>query len=1120
MEAVFLKLLNMSITASWLVLAVVVLRFVLKKSPKVLFCVLWALVGLRLVCPFSLESVLSLIPSAEPVPTNIVYSQSPAPTTSYNPPVTNNTMNPIIFENPTPSVADSMTVAEIITLVASIVWLVGIAAMMLYTVISFMRLRKKVGESVLLKDNIYICDRIPSPFILGIFRPKIYLPSSMNEEDMEYVIAHEKAHIKRGDHIHKPLGFALLSVYWFNPVLWVAYILLCRDIEFACDEKVIKNMGAEIKKPYSTALINCSVNRRMISACPLAFGEVGVKGRIKSVLNYKKPAFWIICVALIASIVVSACFLTNPKTKTEDITQLKNGSDLKGVSINIVKADFSSIDPYIEIEWKNDTDKDITYGEEFYIKRKGKDCRVGDYSWADIGHMVKAGDKSTKRYIVNDMTMPKTGKYCFETYFSIYGKERYTAWVNFSVTDPEKLLSAFVLEPVEITYSEPSRSFIPKIEDKSTLRITKDLVLVNESGIPDPSVFGLLNEISLNKENFDASFDSKFDETMLEIKSNNKRAWEIKNEGDRDWYLLLEQKDGSFYFVDGDNTGDTVFADTMVRYKKQPYENSDNVVIEYMGDEIYTEGSSTYSYWLRGGEVTITHCSNFIGGEQIIPAYIENYPVTSIWQYAFADCTQITEVTIPDTVTEISSGAFLGCFNLEKINLPSNFIDIDNTAFVDTAFYNNPDNWKEGALYLGEYLIDTNDEMPTTFRIKDGTKIIANGAFSNQLHLKSVIFNDTLENVSSFAFENCQFLKSITIPSSTVSIDDLAFAYCNNIEEIIIRDGNVDFSWNSIEDTKLYKNKANWENGALYVGSYLVKANKKVDENFEVKKGTTTICSFAFEENSKIKSVKLPDSVTKINNSAFYFCKNLKSINIPKNALLKDAFLGNGNLENIDVHEKNKYLCDEDGVLYSKDKKILLCYPACYTKETYEVPDSVETISSYAFNYCKYLKKVVLPDSVKSIGDSVFVDCKKLSEVILTNNITTISDSMFYGCESLKTIKIPDTVTKIDGYAFFSCKSLEKITLPQGLKEIGWTSFFDCQCLKTIIIPDSVTTIENGAFGLCKGLEEVTIPDSVKEISDEAFEGSPNIKTVRFGSEAQKEKFKDLFGKKVNLIVE
>lgn len=316
MDTVFIKLLNMSITASWLVLAVILLRFLLKKAPKWIMGVLWGFVAIRLICPFSPESIFSIVPSTEPIPQNIILSENPAINSGL--PILNEAINPILSESLAPNVGDSITPMQMIASVASAVWMVGILAMFLYTLISYVRIHRKVGEAVPLKENIWICDHISTPFILGMIRPRIYLPSSMNEGDMEYVISHEKAHLKRKDHIWKPLGFLLLSVYWFNPILWVAYILLCRDIELACDEKVIRQFGTEIKKPYTDALINCSVPRKVISACPLAFGEAGVKERVKGVLSYKKPAFWIIIVAVLVCIATAVCLLTSPKNYDAD----------------------------------------------------------------------------------------------------------------------------------------------------------------------------------------------------------------------------------------------------------------------------------------------------------------------------------------------------------------------------------------------------------------------------------------------------------------------------------------------------------------------------------------------------------------------------------------------------------------------------------------------------------------------------------------------------------------------------------------------------------------------------------------------------------------------------------
>ncbi len=329
MSKLFLHLLNISITAGWIVLVVVLLRFVLKKAPKWIRVVLWGLVALRLMLPVSIESVTSLVPSAETVKVESVTAPVLTSVNEYNGVsyfYENVRGEQIVLQsgfsalnsavNPTPAkAAEHFDTVAVLKSVAGWVWLAGVCGMLLYALISFLRLRHRVRASVLLEKGVYVCDEISDPFILGLIVPKIYLPSGMDEQTRAYVLAHERAHLKRFDYIWKPLGFLLLSIYWFNPLLWLAYLLLCRDIELACDEKVVKELDDAGKAAYSEALVTASVSRHTVSACPLAFGETGVKSRVKSVLNYKKPAFWIILVAILACVAVAVCFLTMPKKK-------------------------------------------------------------------------------------------------------------------------------------------------------------------------------------------------------------------------------------------------------------------------------------------------------------------------------------------------------------------------------------------------------------------------------------------------------------------------------------------------------------------------------------------------------------------------------------------------------------------------------------------------------------------------------------------------------------------------------------------------------------------------------------------------------------------------------------
>ena len=332
MDAFFLKLLNMSITASWLVLAILAVRFLFRKTPKWILCLLWGLVALRLICPFSMESKLSLIPDTDPL------SQTAADTSAAGKQARGDILDAggaVLVErhpkaangeildsqgNVILAIKDGVTVspeesrAQAWISFLSKIWITGFCSMLLYTVGSYCLLKRKVATAIPVKRGIKQCESVDSPFVLGILRPVIYLPFDLAEGDCAYVIAHEQAHIRRRDHWWKPFGFLLLSIYWFHPLLWVAYILLCRDIESACDEKVIRDMDEDGRRAYSTALLNCSIHRRRIAACPLAFGEVGVKQRVQGIMHYKKPAFWVILVCLALLAVFSVCFLTDPST--------------------------------------------------------------------------------------------------------------------------------------------------------------------------------------------------------------------------------------------------------------------------------------------------------------------------------------------------------------------------------------------------------------------------------------------------------------------------------------------------------------------------------------------------------------------------------------------------------------------------------------------------------------------------------------------------------------------------------------------------------------------------------------------------------------------------------------
>lgn len=335
MDDVFLKLVNLSISASWLILAVLVLRVVLKKAPKWVMPLLWSVVALRLVCLFSIESALSLIPSAETIPSEIV--------TETREPVLYEQATLDIVTNPTlPSAAEvpvgvSRQQAQVDFNIYSVLWLAGMAALLVHALVSAGKLKRKLATAILLRDNIYESEFVDSPFVFGVVKPNIYLPMHMDEGTAAYVIAHECAHLARRDHWWKVLGYLVLALHWFNPLVWVAYILFCRDIELACDEKVVKGLDGAARADYSQALLSCAAPKRAVAACPLAFGEGNIKTRVKSALHYKKPAFWVAAAAVLAVVIMAVCFLTNPRSERGSLVwaQKLNAADVASIELYV-----------------------------------------------------------------------------------------------------------------------------------------------------------------------------------------------------------------------------------------------------------------------------------------------------------------------------------------------------------------------------------------------------------------------------------------------------------------------------------------------------------------------------------------------------------------------------------------------------------------------------------------------------------------------------------------------------------------------------------------------------------------------------------------------------------------
>jgi len=316
MSELFLTVLNMNLTASYAILFVMLVRLLLKKAPKAISYALWSAVAFRLMIPFSFESVFSLMPrnmNVIPVPRDVIYRQSPQINSWLG------AADSFVSQSlPAPAVGASANPLQIYIETGAYIWVLGIIALLVYGIVSILILKRQLKSAQLIEGNIYEAKNLKTPFVLGLINPKIYLPVGLSKEEPNYILMHEQTHIRRKDHIIKTLAFLIVSMHWFNPLVWVAFMLMSTDMELSCDERVLKVMNEDIKKPYANLLLSLAAGRHIMSGSPLAFGEGNVKGRIKNVLSYKKPAFWVIAVALVAAVVVGFGLFANPITAKSD----------------------------------------------------------------------------------------------------------------------------------------------------------------------------------------------------------------------------------------------------------------------------------------------------------------------------------------------------------------------------------------------------------------------------------------------------------------------------------------------------------------------------------------------------------------------------------------------------------------------------------------------------------------------------------------------------------------------------------------------------------------------------------------------------------------------------------
>lgn len=517
MEELFLTVVNLSLTAGWLVLAVLALRLLLRKAPRWSFCLLWGLVALRLMFPFSLESSFSLIPSAQPLPREILHTATPQIQSGI--PAVNSAVNPILQEALAPAAGVSVNPTQVWSFLLSRIWLAGMAGLLLYALVSTLLLKRRLATATLLEDNIRQSEQVGSPFVLGLFRPVIYLPYHIAEEDLTYVLAHERTHIRRLDHWWKLLGYVLLSIYWFNPLMWVAYVLFCRDLEGACDEKAIRTLDQQARKGYSTALLNCSIHRRPAAPCPLAFGEAGVKSRVKAVMHYKKPAFWIVVIALIACIIAALCFLTSPKEPSVYDVLTQDGYEVLGQE---------QVELTLTVPKSALTD----------------DCYTGEgHTFAD-GQVVVWQDDVTTIYLHNVMPSNESDELLYMTFDCSYHFSNYGSFVTplqateDSSVSPQILLRSKILKDGTTTYPDALdlRGYEPGA--KFTFYVSKEACMAAQDTL---MINIMCNQVQYAKEGYKTS-GGQFSPAGLYL---------YEGDGFGGDFTITLRTDGSFTYYEG-----------------------------------------------------------------------------------------------------------------------------------------------------------------------------------------------------------------------------------------------------------------------------------------------------------------------------------------------------------------------------------------------------------------------------------------------------------------------------------------------------------------------------------------------------------------------------------------
>lgn len=1011
MSAVFIKFLDISIIVSFAICALIILRLLLKKVPAFIRCIVWGLVALRLLIPINLESDFSLIPRkadlSQTVKTEVPALQEELPTLNESTPLPpmQEQLPPAVDvappEEEVPSLPDTAPEAEKpvtdkapvkkdgadIWKVLSVIWICGGALMLCYLAASYLFARRKVRNAVVYDDRIYICHGI-SPFVLGFIKPSVYLPTGLTEAERLLIIRHEKAHLKRGDHLSKPLGFLVLTLHWFNPFVWVAYLMFCRDVEFACDEKVIKTMDSEERQKYSLTLLKCSTGKRISVANPLAFGEVGSKERITKVMKYKKPVIWIACIGIVVCVAVLLCFGTSPRGKGggDDADIISESSEVSAESSEESGEESGEYNPAL------DAANNYALGCKYKVYRNNKELTAGSYL---------AGFEDL------ELTKLTDGIISYEdAVFYTHGNSYVTIWMDLGEerTDASTIVLKNVYEGKYRDhnfdfhfypyFSSDDVNYISdmcgwkKINVKQTDKYTVNdyyfyidslhtyRYLKIELAFPYDS-FGL-DEIMVCKTGFDTG-------GAADLK------WDVSND-----QTLTIRGEGSME-INAINAPWKPFASVIKK-----------VVIE---EGITSVGPNAFEMFEAMTEV-------------VLPSTL-----TAIGSNAFNRCSALKSVTIPEGVTDIYFQAFEGCSALKSLSLPDSLITISNAAFKDCRALTEL-NLPQGLLEIGVSAF-ANCVSLKEISLPDSVTTIGTWAFDGCEGLKVKSLPKHLSTVGIDAFPDNAFGDTLTIPKHVVGIEYNAFGKQNRF---VVDSENQNFTA---------------ENGVLFnkdkteLIAYPVLSDTT---EYTVPHSVNKILYGAFMDAQNLTSVTLPQGLEVIEHNAFQNCAALKSISIPDSVteIGNFAFSECGSLEKAilsssleKISEYMFYRCSQLKEVAIPDNVLNIgtyAFAQCTVLQLTELPDRVLGIGAQAFSDCNAIESMVLPKHLEYIGNGAFISAG-LKTVTIPEDVTHINATTFQSCRDLAEVYLPSTLRELDISAFGGCSALKKVSFGGTLEE-------------------------------------------------------------------------------------